>query len=90
MCSPPTNNNISAVHDHKCSCRRLKAVSVRAAAAAFGVCDLLLWLINTPLHLGTALTTIHFINCSDVYEGLLMKGGLYGLESWRTTPQLNY
>lgn len=26
---------------------------------------------------------MHFINCSDVYEGLLMKGGLYGLESWR-------
>lgn len=53
-------------------------------------CDLLLSLMNARLHLGFAVTTIHFINCSDVYEGLLMKGGLYGLESWRTTPQLNY
>lgn len=67
----------------------LRAVSeLAAAAAASRVCDLLL--INTRLHLGIAVTTIHFINCSDVYEGLLMKGGLYGLESWRTTPQLNY
>lgn len=67
----------------------LQAVS-RLTADAFRVCDLLLPLINTLLHLEIALTTIHFINCSDVYEGLLMKGGLYGLESWRTTPQLNY
>lgn len=29
---------------------------------------------------GVVVTTIHFINCSDVYEGLLMKGGLDGLE----------
>lgn len=91
MCSPPTNNNLTAVHDHKRSSWRLQEVSGLAAAAAFGACDLLLSLINRhSRNLGILVTTIHFINCSDVYEGLLMKGGLYGLESWRTTPQLNY
>lgn len=66
------------------------AIAMPGLTATFGVCGLMLSLINTLLHLGIAVTTIHFINCSDVYEGLLMKGGLYGLESWRTTPQLNY
>jgi len=69
----------------------LRAACMRAAASILAAaCVFTRVFTRTAPPRGHALTTTHFINCSDVYEGLLMKkekkGRPYGLESWRTTP----